>query len=61
MTNRELRPKRAMQIVENSAPDGFKQGKNVISRQEMAAITENTKRSAGFDSANTRPSYLQFR
>ena len=50
-----------MQIVENSAPDGFKQGKNVISRQEMAAITENTERSAGFDSANTRPSYLQFR
>ena len=50
-----------MQIVENSAPDGCKQGKDVISRQKMAEITENTKRSAGFDSANTRPSYLQFR
>ncbi len=50
-----------MQIVENSAPDGFKQCKDVISGQKMAEITENTKRSAGFDSANTRPSYLQFR
>jgi 2-polyprenyl-6-methoxyphenol hydroxylase-like FAD-dependent oxidoreductase len=63
LKNRELGPERAMQIVEDRAPGGFKQVEDVISREEMAAITENYKRSAGFDSAsvNTRPSYLQNR
>ena len=63
LKNRELGPERAMQIVEDRAPDGFKQVEDVISIEEMAAITENYKRSAGFDSAsvNTRASYLQIR
>ena len=63
LKNRELGPERAMQIVEDRAPEGFKQVEDVISRDEMAAITENYKRSAGFDSAsvNTRASYLQIR
>ena len=61
LKNRELGPERAMQIVEDRAHDGFSHVENVISREEMAAITDNYKRSAGIDSAsvNTRRSYLQ--
>ncbi len=61
LKNRELGPELAMQIAEDRAPYGFKYVEDVISREEMAAITENYKRSAGFDSAsvNTRPSYLK--
>jgi 2-polyprenyl-6-methoxyphenol hydroxylase-like FAD-dependent oxidoreductase len=63
LKNRELGPELAMQIAEDRAPSGFKNVEEVISREEMAAITENYKRSAGFDSAsvNTRPSYLQIK
>ena len=63
LKNRELGPELAMQIAEDRAPDGFHNVEEVISREEMAAITENYKRSAGFDSAsvNTRPSYLQIK
>ena len=63
LKNRELGPELAMQIAEDRAPDGFKHVEDVISKEEMAAITENYKRSAGFDSAsvNTRPSLLQQR
>ena len=63
LKNRELGPELAMQIAEDRAPGGFNKVEEVISREEMAAITENYKRSAGFDSesVNTRPSYLQIR
>jgi len=63
LKNRELGPELAMQIAEDRAPQGFTNVEDVISREEMAAITENYKRAAGFDSAsvNTRPSYLQIR
>ena len=63
LKNRELGPKHAMQIVEDRAPDGFGQVEDVISIEEMAAITENYKRSAGFDSesVNERASYLRIR
>ena len=61
LKNREHGPELALQIAEDRAPDGFKNVEDVISREEMAAITENYKRAAGFDSnsVNTRPSYLQ--
>lgn len=63
LKNRELGPELAMQIAEDRAPNGFANVEEVISRDEMAAITENYKRSAGFDSAsvNNRPSYLQLK
>ena len=61
LKNRELGPELAMQIAEDRAPGGFSRVEDVMSREEMAAITENYKRSAGFDSTsvNTRPSYLK--
>lgn len=61
LKNRELGPELAMQIAEDRAPNGFKNVEDVMSREEMAAITENYKRSAGFDSAsvNSRSSYLR--
>jgi 5-methylphenazine-1-carboxylate 1-monooxygenase len=61
LKNRELGPELAMQIVEDRAPNGFSKVEDVITREEMAEITENYKRAAGFDSAsvNTRPSYLR--
>ena len=61
LKNRELGPELAMQIAEDRAPGGFANVEDVISREEMAAITENYKRAAGFDSAgvNNRPSYLK--
>jgi len=63
LKNREHGPELALQIAEDRAPDGFQNVEEVISREEMAAITENYKRSAGFDSTsvNTRPSYLRIR
>ena len=63
LKNRELGPELAMQIAEDRAPQGFSNVEELISREGMAAITENYNRSAGFDSAsvNTRPSYLQIK
>jgi hypothetical protein len=60
LQNRELGPEAAMQLAEERAPNGFARVEDVISREEMAAITEGYKRKAGFDaqSVNERPSFV---
>jgi hypothetical protein len=47
-----------MEIVEERAPDGFTNLDAIISQQELVAISDRYKRTAGFDreSLNARPS-----
>lgn len=49
---------RAMQIVAERAPNGFERLDDVISHDELVAISERYKKTAGFDPAtlNNRPS-----
>jgi 5-methylphenazine-1-carboxylate 1-monooxygenase len=60
LQNRQMGPELAMQVAEERAPEGFANIEEVISKQEMAAITDTYKRKAGLDAAsvNTRPSYI---
>jgi 5-methylphenazine-1-carboxylate 1-monooxygenase len=48
LANRGLGPERPMAIVEERAPDGFANLSDVISDQELAAMSEEYKRLAGF-------------
>ncbi|MFC7392058.1 flavin-dependent oxidoreductase [Scopulibacillus cellulosilyticus] len=48
-SNRKLGPERAMQIVEDRAPNGFTDINEVISRKELEAISNKYKQLAGFD------------
>jgi len=46
-----------MQLVEERAPDGFKEVTDVLSRQELEEIAANYKRVAGFqvEGLNAKP------
>ena len=46
--NRGLGPELPMQIVEERAPDGFADIADVISPDEILAVTEGYRRTAGF-------------
>ena len=56
--NRGVGPEQCMEIVEQRAPDGFSDLDAIISPQELVAISDRYKRTAGFDpeSLNNRPS-----
>ncbi len=50
-----------MQLVEERAPEGFRNVEDVISHQEMEEITRSFQKLAGFDreQVNTRPSSVK--
>ncbi|MBS1577696.1 MAG: flavin-dependent oxidoreductase [Bacteroidetes bacterium] len=48
LQNRQMGPEQVMQIVEDRAPDGFKNLDDVISRQELEEIANHYKKIAGF-------------
>ena len=56
--NRQVGPERSMDLVEERAPDRFANLEDVISHAELEEISQNYKRTAGFDPEvlNTRPS-----
>ena len=58
LANRQVGPEQVMEIAEQRAPDGFADVSEVMTPQEMAAISERYRRTAGFDPAslNARPS-----
>jgi hypothetical protein len=58
LANRQGGPERCMEIVEQRAPDGFVDLDAVISHAELEEISNNYKRTAGFDPEvlNNRPS-----
>lgn len=58
LANRQVGPERCMEIVEQRAPEGFTNLDDVISSEEMEAISRDYKRTAGFDPdvLNNRPS-----
>jgi 5-methylphenazine-1-carboxylate 1-monooxygenase len=49
LSNRKNGPESVMQIVEERAPNGFKQLHEVISQQELEEISNKYKQIAGFD------------
>lgn len=57
-SNRRAGPHRCQDLVEERAPDGFKQLSDVITEQELEAIADEYKQVAGFDvdRVNNRPS-----
>jgi len=57
--NRRVGPERCMELVAQRAPDGFDDIETVISHDELAAIADDYKRTAGFlaSSLNERASY----
>jgi 2-polyprenyl-6-methoxyphenol hydroxylase-like FAD-dependent oxidoreductase len=59
LANRGVGPEKCMEIVEERAPDGFTNLDEVISREELEAISRSYKQTAGFDPAvlNARASY----
>lgn len=48
LANRQLGPEAPMQLVHERAPDGFDDIDDVISRDEILAVTEGYRRTAGF-------------
>ena len=48
LANRQLGPEAPMQLVHERAPDGFADIDDVISRDEILAVTEGYRRTAGF-------------
>ncbi|MFM2183487.1 MAG: hypothetical protein RJB61_1781 [Actinomycetota bacterium] len=58
LANRQVGPEQSMQIVAERAPNGFERLDDVISHDELVAISERYKKTAGFDPAtlNSRPS-----
>jgi len=58
LANRQVGPERCMEIVEERAPGGFTELADVISQDELIAISQAYKRTAGFDPEvlNNRPS-----
>jgi len=58
LANRQVGPERSMQIVAERAPNGFERLEDVISHDELVAISERYKKTAGFDpgTLNARPS-----
>jgi 5-methylphenazine-1-carboxylate 1-monooxygenase len=57
LLNRRNGPEQVMQLVEERAPDGFKEVTDVLSRQELEEIAANYKRVAGFqvEGLNAKP------
>ena len=49
LSNREQGPEIVMQMVEDRAPDGFRNLYEVISRQELEEVSNRYKAVAGFD------------
>ncbi|MGA0895398.1 MAG: FAD-dependent monooxygenase, partial [Ilumatobacteraceae bacterium] len=58
LANRQVGPEQSMQIVAERAPNGFERLEDVISHDELVAISERYKKTAGFDpgTLNARPS-----
>lgn len=58
--NRGFGPEAALQLVEDRAPNGFKQIEDVVSRDDLDAITRSFSLAAGLDVAtvNGRPSFV---
>ncbi len=58
LANRRAGPERPLDLVEERAPDGFTTLDDVISRAELEEISQNYRRTAGFDPEvlNHRPS-----
>jgi 2-polyprenyl-6-methoxyphenol hydroxylase-like FAD-dependent oxidoreductase len=58
LANRQVGPERCMELVEERAPGGFTDLDAVIGQDELAAISQAYRRTAGFDPAvlNDRPS-----
>ena len=61
LLNRRNGPEQVMQLVEERAPDGFKDVTDVLSRQELEEIAANYKRVAGFqvEGLNAKPPIVQ--
>ena len=61
LRNRAFGPEAAMQLVEERAPNGFSRIEDVISAQELEAITASFSRAAGLDvdAVNDRRSYVE--
>ena len=59
MANRQAGPEQSMDIVAERAPNGFERLDDVISQEELAAISARYRQVAGFDPAllNDRPSW----
>ena len=49
LSNRKQGPEIVMQMVEDRAPNGFRNLNDVISRQELEAVSNRYKAVAGFD------------
>jgi 2-polyprenyl-6-methoxyphenol hydroxylase-like FAD-dependent oxidoreductase len=58
-SNRRAGPHRCQDLVDERAPDGFKELADVITHQELEGIAADYKRTAGFDidRLNSRPSW----
>jgi 2-polyprenyl-6-methoxyphenol hydroxylase-like FAD-dependent oxidoreductase len=49
LQNRKMGPEEVMQIVEERAPDGFDNLHDVISQEELDAVSARYKKIAGFE------------
>ena len=49
LQNRQMGPEEVMQIVEDRAPDGFKNLDEIISQEELQEIAARYKQIAGFE------------
>ena len=60
LRNRQFGPEAALQLVEERAPDGFSRIDDVISREELEAISSSFSTAAGLDveAVNGRPSFV---
>ena len=60
LRNRRFGPEAALQLVEERAPDGFQRIGDVISREELEAISTSFSTAAGLDieAVNGRPSFV---
>jgi 2-polyprenyl-6-methoxyphenol hydroxylase-like FAD-dependent oxidoreductase len=60
LRNRRFGPEAALQLVEERAPDGFQRINDVISREELEAISTSFSTAAGLDieAVNGRPSFV---
>ena len=63
LANRGLGPELPMQLVEERAPDGFEQLSDVISAEEILAVTDGYRKMAGFSlqQLHDRPSLAEMR
>jgi 2-polyprenyl-6-methoxyphenol hydroxylase-like FAD-dependent oxidoreductase len=58
LASRATGPLRPLEVVEERAPDGFSNLEDVVSQQELEAMSRDFKRAAGLerDALNNRPS-----